>query len=747
MAAKRKKKTNTGAVVVITLLIVIMLAAVGVLLWLFLFKEDDAAAVQKVYDTYTQDVTLGRYDAIYDLVHEDVRATVDKDTLTARYTNILGGIDASDIQFTLTGSEETDNGWYFKYNMSMNTSTGPMDNSYTMQINKDTEGEFKIMWSSKLIFPALGDSDKVRVNTLSASRGAIYDAAGNAIALDGQGASVGLVPGKISPETKDADLEKLAGLLEVSVEYINEQLSAAWVTDDVFVPIRSIAVDDQALIDAVIAIPGVMVNNTNARQYPYGEALAHLTGYVQSISAEELEEMKDDGYDVSSIVGKNGLEKLYESSLRGIDGREILILNSDGTLKETVGYRAAQNGKDVHLSINASLAKILYGQLGSDKGLAVAMNMKTGEIVSLVSTPSYNPNEFVAGITTSRWDALNNNPDLPLYTRYTSTWVPGSVFKPVTAAIGLTNGTIDPNEVLPSNGLSWQKDSSWGNLTVTTLEAYGDVTLERALIYSDNIYFAKQALNMGRDLFTQGLTTAGFGETLPFTLGLGTSSYGSLSESSDELLLANSGYGQGEMMVNPIHLAAIYSSFMNDGNILQPYMIENAGELGDGSGAVAPGTVWKSGVFSADAAQLVKQALIGVVSEGTGTQAKMDSIRLAGKTGTAEIKASQDDTTGTELGWFAGFEVDNNDDPLLILMMIEDVKDRNGSHYVVPKVAEAFQIYRAGTSTTVQGGDGSDAGTADGGDAAGTAGTTDGGDAAGAAGTSDGGDDAQMPNE
>ncbi len=713
MGVKRKKKTHTGAVVAITLMIIVMLAAAGVLLWLFFFKGNDADAVQKVYNTYTQDVAQGRYDAIYDLVHEDVQASIDKETLTARYTNILSGIDASNIAFTLTGSEETDNGWYYRYKMSMDTSTGVMDNSYTMQICEDSQGEFKIMWSSNLIFPALGDNDKVRVNTLDASRGTIYDADGAAIALDGQGASVGLVPGKISADTKDADLEKLAGLLEVSVEYINEQLSAAWVTDDVFVPIRSIAVDNQALIDEVISIPGVMVNNTNARQYPYGNVLAHLTGYVQSISAEELEEMKDDGYDSNSIVGKNGLEKLYESTLRGTDGCEILIVNSDGSLKETLGYKAAQNGKDVHLTINARLAKILYSQLGADKGLAVAMNMKTGQVLSLVSTPSYNPNEFVAGITTSNWEALNNNEALPLYTRYTSTWVPGSVFKPVTAAIGLTNGTIDPNEVSPSNGLSWQKDSSWGNLTVTTLETYGDVTLDKAITYSDNIYFAKQALNMGRDLFANGLDATGFGETLPFTLGLGTSSYGSLRESSDELLLANSGYGQAEMLVNPIHLASIYTAFMNGGNMIQPYMVENAAELGDGSGAVAPGTVWKSGVFSAEAAEIVKQALIHVVTEGTGTQANIEGMTLAGKTGTAEIKASQDDTTGTELGWFIGFEVDSNNDPVMILMMIEDVKDRNGSHYVVPKVADAFSLYRAGTDVQVPSGDVGDAGNAD----------------------------------
>lgn len=695
--AKRKKSGNhLGAVIAITVFLVIIFVAVAVLAWLFLFKEDSQAATQNVYDTYVQDVTQGRYEAIYDLIHEDVAATVDKETVTNRYTNIFGGINAENVTFTLIGAEESENdtGWYYKYKMTMDTSAGTLDNTYSMQICKDSDNQYKIMWSSNLIFPQLDDTDTVRVNTLEAKRGSIYDVNGSVLARDGEGASVGFVPGKMSETTKEADIESLAELLEVSVDYINEQLSASWVTDDVFVPVRSIAVDDQELIDQVIQIPGVMVNTTSAREYPYGQTLAHLTGYVQSISAEELEAMEKDGYSSSSIVGKTGLEKLYESSLRGTDGSEILILNSDGSLKETLGYQAALDGKDVHLTLDANLCQTLFNQLGDDKGLAVAMNMKTGAILSLVSTPSYNPNEFVAGITTSSWEALNNDERLPMYNRYTSTWVPGSVFKPVTAAIGLDKGTIDPSAVSQSNGLSWQKDSSWGSLFVTTLETYGDVTLQKALAYSDNIYFAQAALNLGRDSFVQGLTSVGFGESMPFTIELGASTYGTLADSSDEILLANSGYGQGEMLVNPIHLASIYSAFMNDGNMLKPYLVSNSEELG--GEAAAPGSFWKTGVFSAQTAQTINDDLRTVISEGTGTQALEAGVTLAGKTGTAEIKDSQQDTTGTELGWFAAYEIDNTNDPVLILMMVEDVKERGGSHYVVPKVSEAFRIYRSG---------------------------------------------------
>lgn len=683
MTVRKKKSRHTGLIIGMTLLLLAALAAAAGAGWYFMVYLPGQPKAEDTFNAYVEAVEAGNYEAIYDMVHPDVGQSIDRETLTARYTNILGGIDARNVKITPVNSEEKNDRWTFNFRMSMDTATGNMDNGYSMEIVKDDQGQYKILWSSNLIFPALKDTDKVRVNTLEASRGTIYDRNGSPLAVNGTAASIGLVPGKISTQTGDEDLDRLAEILEVSREFIDSQLGASWVTSDVFVPIRTVAADDQEMIDQALTVQGVMVNETPSREYPLGSALAHLTGYVQGISAEELEAMSDQGYDSESVIGKAGLEQLYESTLKGEDGCEILILNSDGTKKETLGYKAAVNGQDIYLNIDTQLQLQLYEALGEDKGLAVAMNMKTGEVMALASTPSYNPNEFVAGILTSRWEELNSNEGQPFYNRYASSWAPGSVFKPITAAIGLTNKTIDPNAVEPSNGLSWQKDSSWGNLTVTTLETYGDVTLKKAIAYSDNIYFAKKTIGMGRDAFVSGLDAMGFGEALPFTIGLANSTYGTLRESNDEILLGNSGYGQGEMLVNPVHLASIYTAFKNDGDIIVPQLMKDS-EI----------TFWKENVFDSEAVNTVADAMRMVISEGTGTEAQISSLALAGKTGTAEIKASQDDTTGTELGWFLAYEADNNDDPLLILMMIEDVKDRGGSHYVMPKVRDVFSLYR-----------------------------------------------------
>ena len=229
----------------------------------------------------------------------------------------------------------------------------------------------------------------------------------------------------------------------------------------------------------------------------------------------------------------------------------------------------------------------MYEQFKEDKSCSVAMNPYTGEVLALVNTPAYDNNDFIMGLSSEQWTALNEDENKPMYNRFRQVWCPGSTFKPITAAVGLESGAIDSMEDYGNVGLSWQKDASWGSYYVTTLHAYEPVILENALIYSDNIYFAKAALKIGSEEMESSLTGLGFNEELPF---------------------------------------------------------------------------------------------------GTGYAAHRDDILLAGKTGTAEIKASKDDTSGTELGWFAIFTAEDTvERPILIISMVEDVKGRGGSGYVVKK--------------------------------------------------------------
>ena len=313
----------------------------------------------------------------------------------------------------------------------------------------------------------------------------------------------------------------------------------------------------------------------------------------------------------------------------------------------------------------------------------MAMNPENGEVLALVSTPSFDSNSFIMGMSSREWKALNEDEQNPLYNRFRQVWCPGSSFKPVTCAIGLETGAIHPEKEYKNEGLSWQKDSSWGSYYVTTLHEYEPVTMENALIYSDNIYFAKAALSIGKDELTKGLQGLGFQKELPFPIKMAKSQYSNTGKIETEIQLADSGYGQGQILVNPLHLAGLYSAFLNEGTIKKPVLLSGQGEED-----------WISQAFSEDTANTILEALKKVVNEkeGTGYSAHRNDEVLAGKTGTAEIKESKEDASGTELGWFAVFTAEKNvARPILLVSMTEDVKDRGGSGYVVRKDAEVLE--------------------------------------------------------
>lgn len=633
----------------------------------------------------------GKYEEMYAYLTEEAKAAIAQEAYVERYENIYGGIEAMNIQADIEEREEGHKDkksvtQRVKYKLTMDTLAGELSFDTVAIFTKDEEGAYKMSWDSQDIFPGLYEGDKVQVKTIPAKRGDIYDRNQMALAREGIASSVGLVPGKIG-ENREECLTRLSELLEVSVERIEKELGAGWVRDDTFVPIRTISKEAYELKEQLLEIPGVMISDTTLRYYPYGEKAAQLTGYVQNITAEELEARKGQGYNRNSIIGKAGAERIYEELLRPKDGYTIQIINQLGDVKSTVLEKPAQDGQDVVLSIDIVLQQHLYQELAGDEGCAAAMDPRSGAVLALASAPAYDPNDFVMGYTSRAWEELNNDEAQPLYNRFLATWVPGSVFKPITAAVGVSGGSLDPHEDVKNEGLSWQKDSTWGDYYVTTLEDYPVKNLENALIHSDNIYFAKAAIGMGEETFTKGLDELGFGESLPFDFELKPSSYGSEGKISSETELADSGYGQGKLLVNPVHLAAIYSAFVNEGNMIQPYLTGNES-----------GKFWKENVFTPEAAQNVLDDLYQVVEhpEGTAHEAERSEYRLAGKTGTAEIKDSKEDVEGTELGWFVGISGADTDKPLLMVMMIEDVKGRGGSHYVIPKAMTGFDVYNKG---------------------------------------------------
>lgn len=664
-------------IIVVSILVLLVIGiSAGTLFYISKISFDPEETLQE----YVGLLNNKDYEGMYSKLTDKSKKNISKEDFITRNKNIYEGIEAKDIKIKTIEIKKNKGVANVKYNISMVTVAGELNFENNIVIKKD-EG---VDWSSEFIFPNLTDEDKVRVETTAAKRGSILDRNGQALAEDGINANVGFVPGKMG-ENKDEGIKKVSDILEVSIERINELLSASWVSDDTFVPIKEISANDER-IQQLLQVPGILINDKKARVYPLGEKAAHLTGYVQNVTAEDLENNKDKGYTSNSVIGKAGLESIYEDTLRGTNGAEIYIVDKNGDKKEEILLLNVKDGEDVKLTIDINTQIALYDEIKDDNGASVAMNPSTGEVLALVSTPSYDPNNFVMGMSTSKWDSLNNDENKPFFNRFQNTVVPGSVFKPIIAAIGLDNKTIDVNENKDISGLKWQKDSSWGDYYVTRVSDYGsDTNLMNALIYSDNIYFAQAALDIGKDNLAKGLMSLGFDEDIPFEFPLYSSTFGNDSKIDTEIQLADTGYGQGKVLVNPIHLASMYTAFLNDGTMMTPYL-----------NVASNSKAWKENVFSKESASTVLQDMIQIVDNenGTGHEAIIEGLTIAGKTGTAEIKASQDDTNGTEVGWFLGMTTNKGDKNVLIVTMVENVKDKGGSHYVVPKVKNVLEIYK-----------------------------------------------------
>ena len=671
--------------VIITIIIILVLVvaiAGGVTAYFFLNQVKEKP--EDIWQQYISLITEQKYDEMYNMITNSSKQQISQEEFVTRNKNIYEGIDMANLNVQISNIVEQEDKKTVKiyYTETMETSAGNIDFDNSVSLVLNDEKHYEIEWSHSLIFPQLSSTDKVRVKTIEAERGEIYDKNGVLLAGKGEISSVGIVPGKLG-ENRDSSIEQIANLLGISVDSINKSLSASWVKDDTFVPIKSVEKNQTDLKNQLLQIPGIKITTQSSRVYPLGDAAAHLVGYVQTVTAEDLENNKGKGYTSTSVIGKAGLEKQYEDRLKGTNGLEIYIEDEEGNRKAEIAKIEVKNGERINLTIDATIQSKLYEELKNDAGFFVVMEPNTGALLALVSTPSYNPNKFVLGMTTDEWNEINNNEMKPMYVRYQQRYIPGSTFKPITGAIGLSTNSLSADDTFSYSGLSWKKDG-WGEFDITTLTAYsGPKNLRNALIHSDNIYFAQAALQIGKTNFTSGLDKILFNQDLNLEISTAKSQYSNSEDIENEKVLADSGYGQGELLVNPIHMASIYSAFANDGNMVKPYLeikenqeteylVENA--------------------FTAEAANTIKEDLIQVVEdpEGTAHDMKVSGRTIAGKTGTAELKGSKD-AEADVLSWFSCFSTDSNDNQLLVISMVENGRDLGGSHYLIPKIKTLFQ--------------------------------------------------------
>ena len=543
-------------------------------------------------------------------------------------------------------------------------------------------------------YAGLADGNRIRLIPAMAPRGTFYDRNGTLLVTNRPGFTVSLLPltAPISPDV----IARLSELLKVPQEEIQKKIQA----HSGFDPIR-IKNDVGPEITTIIeeqksSYPGVVIEVQPIRNYIYKEQGAHTFGYVSEISDDELEKRKADGYKSGDIIGKFGLEKVYDHELRGVNGGEQVEVDVTGKPVQVLGRKEPVPGCDLVLTIDqkiqAAAERAIDTQLvkiGAKAAAAVVMNPQTGEVLAMVSRPAFDPNLFAHGISSKDWKVINDNPNFPMDNKtITGEYPPGSTFKIVTGVAALSDGKVTPEEKILDTGHHWiiPKGNAEG-------EALGWINFTEALAHSDNVYFYEMGNRLGIDALERYARMFGLGQktgiNLPYeSEGLVANKAYKKKVFDDDWSLSetfDAAIGQGFNLVTPLQAAMVMSEIAADGKRYQPYLVQRI-VAPDGSTVKAFQPVLLSQLdVRPDIIHLVQQGLRDVTKFGTAASVFGANfpVDIAGKTGTAE------NPHGRDHGWFVAYGPFGN--PNIVVAVIVE-QGGFGSQSAVPigkKILEA----------------------------------------------------------
>jgi penicillin-binding protein 3 len=576
----------------------------------------------------------GDYEGMYHLLCRSSQDEISRDDFMARYGNISKGMGLKAVVLETYSVESMEGQAELDYTLRFETATVPEFTQQYRMVMAKSEEHWQIVWGNHLVFPTLKAGQIVRVQRSFPQRGRLTDRRLGALAQTGTMMEVGVDPGKI--ENEYALTAGLSVLLQLGEERIQRQLGQAWAKPGYFVPMKMITQREwEQKKDALLALPGVMARRREGRMYHHTAAMAQTIGYMSEINPERLEQLRPLGYRSGDMVGAAGLEAAFEEILTGRIGFAITIHEPGGDAVETVAVVEKADGDDVVLTLDRELSLIAEAALGRMSGSVVLMNHQTGELLALVSKPGFDSNLFVQGITTEQYRNLEAM-DSPFLNRPLSgLYPPGSVFKPFTALMALQENVLDPSASWDTPK-QWQPSAGWGGYRVTRVERpQGPVDLLKGMKWSDNVYFADLSLKVGWEAFDFYANRLGFAESIPLQLPARSSSL--LRNDRRDTLLADSGYGQGEMQVTPLHMTLMAAALARgDGAIPQPRL--KTGE---------PPQVWLQTGFSPEHIKTVDEVLRASVQDRDALAYLGETGKdIRGKTGTSQLAG------GRHAAWF-----------------------------------------------------------------------------------------------
>lgn len=638
----------------------------------------DKNEMKNTVKNYTKLLNEKKYDELYEILTTDSKEYIKeefggKEGFVNKYSAIYSAMGVNNIKIDVGEIKDKSE---IPITISMNTIGGKLKYEDAIIKLKKEDDKYKICWNESLILPDMVQGDKIRVKVSNGNRGEILDRDGNLLAYNGEVNYINIDPKLFKKE----DISDLAKALDISEEYIEKKIENN-INPDYAINIVKVSKYEEDKVQEALKIEGVMSQVGASRVYAKGEAFGSLLGYIGDITAEELEKNAGKGYTTSSQVGKNGLEQVYEDTLRATDGVHIYIERGGEDI--TLAKIKSSDGKDIKLAIDSDLQKSVYDQMDNEKGASIAMNSATGEVLAMVSSPSYDSNTMVTYKTKTIAKEWEENKNASFDNRANNLYSPGSTMKLITASIGIENKEIDPNEKMKIEGVNWQKSSSWGNYKVTRVKNVSSVNLYDAVVNSDNIYFADKAIKIGSENLIEGAKKFGLGADIKFEYPMSNSQISNSGAIDSEILLGDTGYGQGEVLTTPLQITMAYSALGNEGKIMTPRLVisENKEEK-----------VYSEAIQKKYLKELQKD-FAGVIndSNGSGYLCKIEGVNLAGKTGTAEIKSTKEDETGNENSWFVAVDMDNS--KLAISMVMENMKYKSTSKYLVPKVKNIMKSY------------------------------------------------------
>jgi penicillin-binding protein 2 len=520
-------------------------------------------------------------------------------------------------------------------------------------------GFWKLQVQNPDYYAEKAQQNRIRSRPLLAARGRILDRDGRVI-VDNHVSSTLLL---LRENLKLEDLEPIADGLNLDLDDLREKVRRK-AREPKYQAIRlkdELTPADLAFINAHRdAFPELDVIQSQPRIYPQDGMMAHVIGYTGEISGAELDAPEFAKYKLGDIIGKFGIERQYNDTLMGEDGQQRVEVDNRGQVRQSEEEKPAIPGKDLTLTIDLDLQAVAELAMEGKNGAVVALDPRTGEILAMVSRPTFDPNKFVGHIATRDWNAINGNPDHPMLNRaIQAQQAPGSTFKPIVALAALETGTITEQTAVHCPGYLTLYDHTYHCMEK---QGHGTLTLHNAIVHSCDVFFFSVGVKLGIDNLARYANTVGFGRPTGVDLpgeaaGLVPSPTQKVRTQRQQWFAGDTppvAVGQGALTVTPLQLARAIGGLAMGGVWRNPHLVRNE--------RVA--AMKTEARFDAAHVQAVIDAMYGVVNEGgTGAPAALAGIELCGKTGTAQLasldkskaEAARHGMNLKENAWFVGF--------------------------------------------------------------------------------------------